>query len=491
MSIAGLAREAASEVSGRVAGIRHLSTHRKLVSQTEQLAPRTTLVLDAIVVPASRPAENLEQAITLARALHCALLILCSHKVKTADVHSLLARRSFSDAIVISVPDNYRHDLLEFPALAGIKDDLPIACSWYTTDLSTKRNVGLILARMLGWRRIFFLDDDIRDINPFDVQSTVSMLGSYPTAGMRVSKFPDNSAVCHAHRATGGLQDVFITGAALAVDCQQSTGFFPDIYNEDWLFFFDNASRGQLGSSVHEVTQLRYDPFAEPDRAAWQEFGDVLAEGLYGLLDHDMGVEYATSEYWSYFLAARQRFLEAIIRRSGTAKRQIREQLLFSVEAALKCSIKIEPGLLERYVRLWRRDLSDWEQRVARIGQMSSLEVALKELGLEPSAGDWATHVAPPGPRTLSEESPTMPYTLHDLYDLLGPSADAERRTVPVAGKSGGSNRRASTLPHHGSPGVREGGRLAMALRAFRIPGRGCAPVEPSPPPDAASGAPA
>ena len=50
---------------------------------------------------------------------------------------------------------------------------------------------------------------------------------------MRVSNFPDNSAVCHAHRGTGGLQDVFVTGAALAVDCQENIGFFPDIYNED------------------------------------------------------------------------------------------------------------------------------------------------------------------------------------------------------------------------------------------------------------------
>ena len=86
------------------------------------------------------------------------------------EVHELLAERSFNDAIVVDLPDGYRHELLDFRALASIKDDLPEACSYYVTDLSTKRNVGLILARMLGWRRIFFLDDDIRDINPADVQ---------------------------------------------------------------------------------------------------------------------------------------------------------------------------------------------------------------------------------------------------------------------------------------------------------------------------------
>jgi hypothetical protein len=481
------AGKAACEMTGHARPIRHLDTHRNLVSRTEQRESDAGLTLDAIVVPASRTAENLEQAITLARALDCVLLILCSHAVKTADVHDLLARRSFSGAIVISLPDDYRHDLLDFPALAKIKEDLPQACSLYVTDLSMKRNVGLVLARMLGWRRIFFLDDDIRDINPADVQSTVSMLGSHPVAGMRVSRFPDNSAACHAHRETGGLQDVFITGAALAVDCEQDIGFFPDIYNEDWLFFFDNASRGQLGGSGREVTQLRYDPFADPERAAWQEFGDVLAEGLYTLLDRDRKVEHATSEYWSYFLTARQRFLEAIIHRSDSAKPQVKEKLLSSVEAALKCSITIEPRLLERYVRLWRHDLRDWQRRIAKVGRMSSLEVALKELGLEASAGDGDAYAY--RAYSVPEEPPTMPYKLVDLYDLLETRAEADRRRLPGTGRRGGGNRRASILPHHGSPGVQEGGRLASALRSFQISGRGCPPATPSPEPDAASGA--
>ena len=393
-------------------------------------------------------------------------------------------RRSFSGAIVVSLPDGYRHDLLEFPALASIKEDLPLACSWHVTDLSMKRNVGLVLARMLGWQRIFFLDDDIRDINPTDVQSTVSMLESYPVAGMRVGEFPDNSAACHAHRQTGGRQDVFITGAALAVDCQQDIGFFPDIYNEDWLFFFDSASRGRLGGSGREVTQLRYEPFAEPERAAWQEFGDVLAEGLYALLEHGLGVEYATSEYWSYFLTARQRFLEAIIHRSDSAKPRIREQLLISVEAALKCSITIEPELLERYVWLWRRDLRDWKRRIAEVGRMSSLEVALKELGLESSADDGDAYVV----HSVLEESLTMPYKLVDLYDLLEARADTDRRRLSGPGIRGGGSKRASVLPHHGSPGVQEGSRLASALRSFWIPGRACPPAAPSSEPDTASG---
>jgi len=376
--------------------IRQHGTHHKLVDQTGKPEPGTGPALDAILVPASRPAHNLDQAVTLAQATHCTLLILCSRHVAAAEVRQLLAQRSFDDAIIVSLPDDYQHELLDFRALASIEDDLPAACSYRVTDLSTKRNLGLILARMLSWRRIFFLDDDIRDVNPADVHSTVSMLGSHPAAGMRVANFPDNSVVCHAYRMTGGPQDVFVTGAALAVDCQQSSGFFPDIYNEDWLFFYDVASAGRLGSSWREVTQLRYNPFADPRHAAWQEFGDVLAEGLYALLHLGVGMEHATSEYWSYFLDARRRFFDAIIRRAHTASPGIRDQLLLSVEAARECSAEISPDLFERYVRLWRQDLSAWEQRLAGIRQMPSLDAALETLRLARSANGRTARVASP-----------------------------------------------------------------------------------------------
>ena len=134
------------------------------------------------------------------------------------------------------------------------------------------------------------------------------MLASYRAAGMRVTEFPDNSAACHAHRMTRGTQDVFLTGAALAVDVRPKAGFFPRLYNEDWLYFYDDALNGQLASSGRSLTQLVYDPFADPQRAAWQEFGDTLVEGLYALIDDGRGLPYADGDYWRDFLYARQSF---------------------------------------------------------------------------------------------------------------------------------------------------------------------------------------
>jgi hypothetical protein len=363
--------------------IRQHDTHNML---TPTAGPRDTpfasLGLDAIVVPASRPAAHLDHAVTLARAAGCWLLILCSGRLNSAEAADFLAARSYRKAIAIDLPSDYSHRLLRFPELDAINSELPEACGLFTTDISMKRNIGLVVARMLRWHRIFFLDDDIRDITYPNLQRTVDMLGSFSAAGLWVTDFPDNSIVCHANRYTGGSQDVFVSGAALVVNCESDIGFFPDIYNEDWLFMFDYASAGKLANSSLEATQLCYYPFAKAGRAAWQEFGDVIAEGLYSLLHLGLDVDQATRAYWTNFLEARRSFLEAILTRLPNAYPEMRDEIQTSVQLAEKCLQAVKPDLCERYVHAWRRDLADWKRRMAGIGRMPSIEAALQELGL-------------------------------------------------------------------------------------------------------------
>jgi hypothetical protein len=408
--------------------VRQHETHNELAGQTwlpDTLLPR--LDLDAIIVPASRPAEHLDHAVTLARAAGCWLLILCSQQLRSTEARKFLTARSFHQAVVIDLPPGYSHELFRFPGLLSLKNELPEACGFYATDLSMKRNVGLVLARMLGWHRIFFLDDDIRDIAYPDLQSTVNMLGSFSAAGLWVTDFPDNSIVCHANRMTKRSQDVFVSGAALAVNCDADIGFFPDIYNEDWLFFYDDASNGRLANSCLKATQLCYYPFANPRRAAWQEFGDVIAEGLYGLLHLGLEVQDAMRDYWAYFLEARRNFLEAIITRSQNVHPAMRDEMVQSVQRALKCLLTIRPDVCERYLRLWRQDLADWKERAAAIRVKSSIEEALHELGLAPPTAASSTgKIRPRRPETTpnTKAGPVViprSDTMKKLSDYVGP----------------------------------------------------------------------
>ncbi len=358
---------------------RQYQTHLQLLPRTRA---RLKASLDAIIVPASRPAANLDHAVTLARALRCHLVVLCSLRAQAAEVNELLDSRGFADAIVVELPEGYTLPKLDLLTSKPPSLDLPDRCVNPNGDLSTKRNIGLLLAWMVGWDRIFFMDDDIRDLAADDLREVATMLGPYHAVGMPATEFPDNSVVCHGYRKTGGNQDVFVSGSALGVYCPGVVTFFPEVYNEDWFSFYHAAEKQRLGRHDRDATQLRYDPFAHPQRAAGQEFGDVMAEGLYSLLHDRISVHHATSDYWRAFLDSRMRFLDGVLAGAEKIEPLLRKRIVSSIETAMIWSSQIKPSMCTHYIALWQRDLITWEQWLKDAPAPISAKAALGELDL-------------------------------------------------------------------------------------------------------------
>ncbi len=305
-------------------------THAELIESSCLPAPSARTGLDAIIVPASRPAENLSTAVKLATETDARLIVLCSFRTHADDVRALLAKHRLRDPAVVEMPQECKGWILnDFKTTEWVHQGPgKVVCVARNSDLSMKRNTGLLLARMLGWERIFFMDDDIRAVSAQTVLSTLSVLGTgghrYRTAGMSVKSYPDNSVVCHARREVGEDQDVFVSGSVLAVDCRMPFDFFPDLYNEDWLFFYRDAAEESLATGGSLAEQLAYDPFADPQRAAGQEFGDVIAEGLYALLHSGLGPESADEEYWNRFLEQRSSVLDGVCKLLPNARSELR-----------------------------------------------------------------------------------------------------------------------------------------------------------------------
>jgi hypothetical protein len=366
-----------------ISSVRQYESHRQLIASLRSVAARPGGAgLDAIIVPASRHASNLDHAVTLARAADCMLVVFCSRRTRVADMEKLVADRCFGRAVVVRLPEGYQHPLLEFESSELARTELAELYINPNGDLSTKRNLGLLLAKMVGWSRIFFMDDDVRDITPDDLAATVSQLTRYRSVGMRVTDVPDNSVVCHAHRVTGAHQDIFVSGSVLATTPHEKMGFFPEIYNEDWFFFHDDAQSRRLGWSGRNATQLHYDPFGNVQRAARQEFGDILAEGLYALLHLGEPKAAANLDFWQAFLAKRRHFLENIIERSKSAEPEIRGKMTDAVRAAIRSLKQVEPWMCEEYVQAWGRDLKTWRDSLTSLSAGLSVEGALRQLGL-------------------------------------------------------------------------------------------------------------
>jgi hypothetical protein len=237
------------------------------------------------------------------------------------------------------------------------------------SDLSAKRNLALSLGHMLGWRRVMFLDDDITKLDPDDVQKASGLLDTYSAVGLQIGGFPDHSVVCHAYRQAGGEQQSFIGGGALTIELARSKSFFPDIYNDDWFFLLDDK-RLRAAAVTGQVLQYPYDPFRNPDRARAEELGDVLAEGIYWLLDQDRSISDAGERYWTTFLKKRGQFIEDVLRmvkEDNSLGQHEQDRRIGALKGSRGRLALITPELCESYLRAWAADRQRWQRHLDRL----------------------------------------------------------------------------------------------------------------------------
>ncbi|MBB5131155.1 hypothetical protein HNP84_000861 [Thermocatellispora tengchongensis] len=320
----------------------------------------------------------LSRCVALAKRLATDLVVLCS-RWADAEKALVVARRGGVNVLAVDVPEAQRVELPEFATtalLAGTKFE-------WRTDTSLKRNIGLALARMRGWDRIVFLDDDIEVRDPDDLVRAAGLLNLYEAVGLFIGGMPDNSVVCHANRYVGNSQDTFVGGGALVVDPVRVTSFFPQIYNEDWFYLLDRARLRRV-ATVGLAVQAPYDPFAWPGRARTEEFGDVLAEGLFALLHTGGTVREADRVYWAEFLGVRRSFIKGVLSRVEARAQGVEdERIAASLRVALARLWLIDPGLCQDYLEAWQADRSAWRRYVRRLPVGVSTTDALRVLGLD------------------------------------------------------------------------------------------------------------
>jgi len=348
--------------------------------------PRRALVragFDAIVVPTHRPAARLRSSIDLASRTQTPLFVLCSGRAYKEAVVKMAAR-SGVEAYAADIPSG---DPLRVDFRTSANDELAAANLGRNPDLSVKRNLGLALARLLGWKKLMFLDDDIHGIATSAVAKLAEALEGHSISALIPVDFPDNSVVCHANRLGGdGKQDVFASASGMGVQCDRDDlAFFPNIYNEDWFFFAKEAASHKI-ARVGESRQRSYDPYYHPMRAASEELGDLLAEGLYARLDIGDDIWTVDADYWRYFIHRRAEFHERVLkalRRVDAPKREEAARAADSIRAAQSQLAQITPQLCQTFVRLWRSDLRRWHWYLEGLRPQGSPAAAFKYLGLD------------------------------------------------------------------------------------------------------------
>ena len=380
----------------------HHPSHRTLLRRRRLFVRRAAI--DAIIVPSARAAEAVVHAGELARRLNCALIVLASRQAVGAEIVARLAPLNLKGLHVVDVPADLASRLWEFRTseiLAGVG-------MARKTDVSAKRNLGLAVARMAGFKRVLFLDDDMKIPRVADLKRAAGLLRRHDAVGLRLRGFPDNSVVCHASRETGKFQDTFVGGGALVVATDRPTSFFPDLYNEDWFFLLD-GSRLRPVTVTGTALQKAYDPFASVDRARMEEFGDVLAEGIFAVLDDKREIWDADLPYWREFIGQRRVLIGRTIRRAKHGRRNARKNgkmILSLLAARSELDKRVSAKLCVQFMDAWRDDLTSWKKFCESLKKVDSVELALRRFGLECAAQPVMDPVALP-----DSAEPTVPAT--------------------------------------------------------------------------------
>ncbi len=362
-------------------------SHDGLLDSSPESLPERAF--DAILVPTIRPVESLNFCLGLAGETRIPLIVICSKRVTKVDVIAAASAAEL-EVYVVDLPVDPATPPEGISFLTSTDEELLAVTSGRTRDLSTKRNLGLLVAKMLGWERLMFLDDDIDDISKAQVGALAAGLEHHNVSVLIPDWFPDNSVACHAYRLGGGEQGKFAAAGAMGVRCDRDDlPFFPNIYNDDWFFLADEAADRRI-NKVGTSRQKAYDPYGNRARAVKEEFGDLLAEGLYWRLEEGLDIPGMGTAFWKEFIKSRGVFLENVAdslarhpeRGLYSATGQEVRAAQVSISAAQRQLERINPELCQRFIDLWQADLAEWHKHLGRLPHADSVEGALDYLSL-------------------------------------------------------------------------------------------------------------
>jgi hypothetical protein len=365
----------------------HVPNHRHLLVDLSGQRLATAERFDAVVVPTVRGAGHLGTAAEVARRAGETLVALCSGGSQPDRVFTRLQRECPGVNLVVVDVQDYR------PSWGFLADGLALRFEHRKRDTATKRNLALLLARLMGWRDLLFIDDDVPAMPTKPLRRARAALDDgFTVAGWAFDDFPDHSALCHAYRSlaepTFGEQVPFLGAGGMAVRVSDRTPHFPNIYNEDWFFLVDQLRAGTVGL-VGELGQSPFDPFANPEHAALQEFGDLLAEGVMRLLPDHLDLA-GSVDYWRTQLELRETL-------TGIALDQVRAEAPTGRRAAIGRSLaaadlarrRIRPAELVEWVDLWQHDQTSWNDLLVQLpapgvtAEFATMRKALHGLSLE------------------------------------------------------------------------------------------------------------
>lgn len=357
--------------------------------------PKIVTGIDTIIVPQGRSAENIDHAAYLAREVGARLISLCSHEAKAEQVAAVLERIGVPEYIAADIPPGYAIPGVEFLAHKTIPEIAQKDPGW---NLSDKRNLGQLMARLAKSERAFFQDDDLY-LHAEALGKVGLMLSDMEIAGLRCGLYPDRSAKMHVRRMVADyhmtrrplshMKASLVSGNTMGFNVQRlRRPFPPGVYNEDWVLQQPSIIKKQAALAEDYYYQSTYNPLA-PERARQEEFGEILIAGMF----HNIEEAWVNPEqphlrdpfFWEKIIEAERELALNLLdgveafpnKRYRTYKPDPKtrqpmpykqqEELRGSLLAGLDVNVDLEGRNFVDYHGVWREDNIQWGDMLNRL----------------------------------------------------------------------------------------------------------------------------
>jgi hypothetical protein len=214
-------------------------------------------------------------------------------------------------------------------------------------DLPCKRTVALAHAREQGVETALLVDDDIYPVSSVDIEKFVSLendlMGKVPISELDASCI---ELWCDKNH----LSYQCLNGNYLFFDPTAELGFFPHVYNDDWLFIASCIGAQPTltsGDSLFHAART-YDQL---ERARCQEFGETLVKGIYST---DGISQPGAAINWDETVRARKRYLDQLLDGPVTAPQRL------IIQEARAAHRRFAAAQLEAWCRAFDADLEVW-----------------------------------------------------------------------------------------------------------------------------------
>ncbi len=183
-------------------------------------------------------------------------------------------------------------------------------------DIPTKRNFAIEYAKFKGYKRIGLIDDDIFITKDQIMRAAYFLSHHANIVGFYSLLFPDKSVIglIEAHLKQIS-PSVALSGNCLFFDIEKTEGFFPYVYNEDWIFIIRNLIKQEvLGIGI--VKHGYHEPWKNLNRIKFEQFGNIIARGIRHCDISNMRAIPDTISYWNDTYKSYYEWLEELLKLS-------------------------------------------------------------------------------------------------------------------------------------------------------------------------------